>query len=439
MHSKLKHYVERFNADDTEIYPTLIPNSAAYDWMAEQVPLIDIADKEIEAVYYFRWWTFRKHITEHGITEFLPPVAWAGKYNSISCASGHHIKEGRWLKGCESLLNRYINYWFRESGNYNDYSNWLMYEVYELCIRRNDFSVGAENLDGMIEKYRQYENGHFNTALNLFRSECGGDGQEFAVSGDGYRVPCNCNMAANAFAIAAIAKQTGRRAIADEFSAKHAALTHAIEKYLWNEELGFYVNRGSTIVRELWGYNPWYFAPGVIAPEKTLAERAACFALLDDPSCFLGKYGLATADRSHPGYTVSYTGHECQWNGPVWPFETSKALTALLNVCKCELYSATARHTYKELFIKLLKQYAASHYLDPCSRGSRSSLLNPFWLDEDMNPDTGDWIARTRLSHWKNDAWDPEKGGIERGKDYNHSTFCDLVLSIQPENFFLKK
>jgi hypothetical protein len=435
MTEKLKSYVERFNADDRELYPTLIPNSSAFDWMAEHVPLIDISDKEIEAVYYFRWWTFRKHIVatpDRGkgsiISEFLPPVPWAGKYNSISCAAGHHLKEARWLKGCDDIINSYITYWFQESTNYNDYSNWLMYGVYELCIKRNDFSIGIQNLDGMALKYRQYENNQFNTSLGLFWSECGSDGQEYAVSGDGYRVPCNCNMAANAFAISAIAKEAGRKDIADEFAIKHAALCRAIEKHLWNEALGFYVNKVIStssitgVARELWGYNPWYFASGVVAPAETLAKRRDCFTLLNDTSCFLGVYGLTTVDRSHPGYAISYKGHECQWNGPVWPFETSKALTALLHVCKID-------KTYNILFDKLLKQYAASHYLNPGSRGFRGSRLNPYYIDENMNPDTGDWIARTRLSRWKNGAWDPAKGGEERGKDYNHSTFCDLVLS----------
>ena len=43
------------------------------------------------------------------------------------------------------------------------------------------------------------------------------------------------------------------------------------------------------------------------------------------------------------------------------------------------------------------------------------------WIDENQNPFTGDWIARTRLLG--------AKGNVrERGKDYNHSTFCDLVI-----------
>ena len=29
----------------------------------------------------------------------------------------------------------------------------------------------------------------------------------------------------------------------------------------------------------------------------------------------------------------------------------------------------------------------------------------------------------------KENGWPKDKGGFERGKDYNHSTFCDLVIS----------
>ena len=51
------------------------------------------------------------------------------------------------------------------------------------------------------------------------------------------------------------------------------------------------------------------------------------------------------------------------------------------------------------------------------------------WIDENLNPLTGDWISRTRLKNWKNGTWDVGKGGVERGKDYNHSTFGDLVIT----------
>ena len=33
------------------------------------------------------------------------------------------------------------------------------------------------------------------------------------------------------------------------------------------------------------------------------------------------------------------------------------------------------------------------------------------------------------MKTWENGTWSEGKGGKERGKDYNHSSFCDLILS----------
>ena len=33
------------------------------------------------------------------------------------------------------------------------------------------------------------------------------------------------------------------------------------------------------------------------------------------------------------------------------------------------------------------------------------------------------------MENWDNKGWSIDKGGVERGKDYNHSGFCDLVIS----------
>ncbi|MBQ3861124.1 MAG: hypothetical protein II779_11385, partial [Clostridia bacterium] len=71
-------------------------------------------------------------------------------------------------------------------------------------------------------------------------------------------------------------------------------------------------------------------------------------------------------------------------------------------------------------YFRLLKQYAASHRL------TLEDGREIMWIDEDMDPFTGEWIARNQLLGGKQD---PGQGGFERGKDYNHSTFCDLVLS----------
>ncbi len=95
-------FVDRFNAADNEDIATTIPNSAAADWIVAQAPLFDCPSASFEEIYYYRWWTFRKHVkaTPQGrvITEFIAPVSHAGPYNTIACAVGHHLAEGRWLR-----------------------------------------------------------------------------------------------------------------------------------------------------------------------------------------------------------------------------------------------------------------------------------------------------------------------------------------------------
>jgi hypothetical protein len=70
-----------------------------------------------------------------------------------------------------------------------------------------------------------------------------------------------------------------------------------------------------------------------------------------------------------------------------------------------------------------LKIYTKSHQLK-----REDGRIVP-WIDENLNPYTGDWISRTRLKSWRDGTWDTGKGGKERGKDYNHSAYCDLIIS----------
>src|SRR5262245_57182577 len=86
--------VEKFNSIDDETVVNLIPNAKVWEWMVEQVPFFQCPDKQLEEMYYFRWWTYRKHIKQLDyicLTEFL------GRENPVSSAVGHHIREGRWM------------------------------------------------------------------------------------------------------------------------------------------------------------------------------------------------------------------------------------------------------------------------------------------------------------------------------------------------------
>lgn len=98
-----RHYIEKFNLEE-ELHVDVVPgtkmirNIDAWDFLSKNIPFFECPDKEIEETYYYRWWTFRKHIkeTEDGyvITEFMPKVSWSGKYNTIPCPAGHHFRAG---------------------------------------------------------------------------------------------------------------------------------------------------------------------------------------------------------------------------------------------------------------------------------------------------------------------------------------------------------
>src|ERR1700728_1640340 len=84
--ASFEHFIDAFNRNDTERNALFIANSNSWDFLKENIPLFDCPDQDINEIYYFRWWTYRKHIKETPagfiITEFLPEVGWAGKYNS---------------------------------------------------------------------------------------------------------------------------------------------------------------------------------------------------------------------------------------------------------------------------------------------------------------------------------------------------------------------
>jgi hypothetical protein len=68
-------------------------------------------------------------------------------------------------------------------------------------------------------------------------------------------------------------------------------------------------------------------------------------------------------------------------------------------------------------YLVLLHQYAAAH------RRRLEDGRTVSWIDENLDPFTGEWMARAIF------RIQGKKTHYERGKDYNHSTFCDLVIS----------
>ena len=419
--SVLSNYVDKFNADDDELSISFIPNSKSYEFLAANIPLFECPDKQMEENYYFRWWTFRKHIrnTPEGfiITEFLPDVPWAGKYNGISCAAMHHFNEGRWLRD-QRYLRDYAYYWLRNGGNVRSYSFPVAYALYNRYLVNGNDSDIIELLPDLISNFEAWEKGRYDASRGLFWQIDDRDGMELSVCGSGFRATINSYMAAEAKAIAAIA-QLSQHPEAGKYVDKSEQITTNMLKTLWDDDAGFFkvLARDENAVlcetRELHGYTPWCF--NLIED----VEYARAWKYLMSPEHFYAPYGPTTAEQCSPEFKISYEGHECQWNGPSWPYSTAVTLTGLANL----LNTQKQNYISKDDYFNLLQIYTKSHRLK-----KEDGAVVP-WIDENLNPFTGDWISRTRLKTWKNGTWSKEKGGIERGKDYNHSTYCDLIIS----------
>ena len=169
--SNLREYIDKFNANDEENIKTYIGNDRAYDFVYENFPRLSCPDKTIEETFAFRSWTLRKHVkpTPDGyiLTEFLPDVSWAGKYNSINAALCHHLNEARWLKNSKIGLDL-IDFFLNEKGSSYKYSTPALYEMYRFYKLTGNEKLLPERL-GKFEKYvKTFEKNHL-LQCGLFR------------------------------------------------------------------------------------------------------------------------------------------------------------------------------------------------------------------------------------------------------------------------------
>src|SRR5690606_34739246 len=186
-----KNYVTQFNSNDNEAVINKISNAQSFEWLNENVPLLDCPDKEIEEKYYFRWWSYRKHIKETPdgtiVTEFIEPVKHAGKHNSISCALGHHLYDGRWIKD-NSFLKEYVKFFLYKSDvgetrpRFHQFSSWVddaLLAYYKVHPDKEFIKEIIHDLDKDYEKWeseRQLPSG-------LFWQHDVKDGMDESVSG----------------------------------------------------------------------------------------------------------------------------------------------------------------------------------------------------------------------------------------------------------------
>ena len=398
-------------------------------WYEANIPFVDLPDKTIQDVYYYRWRVWKEHLrytnpTDGWIsTEFLDCCGYAAPYQAINAAAGHQISEGRWVRD-QNYLDDYTKFWLTGPGAgakpatdgvnadttdwAHEYSFWLASAAYGRAQVSGDFSQLEALLPQLERQYHGWDK-QYNAQLGLYWSVPVWDAMELSASsyqssdpyhgGAGYRPTLNSYQYGDAMAISRIAGRVGDQKTADQYAQQATGLKAAMQKWLWDPSRNSYyaMARDNNPVhklletREEIGFIPWQFG-------AAQAGDSAAWAQLLDPQGFASAYGPTTAERRSPWF-MHEAGGCCRWDGPSWPFSTAQTLTGLAN--QLDDYPAQSTVT-KADYANALQTYAKTQYKNG----------HPY-VAEAHAPDQNSWIY----------------DGYNHSEDYNHSTFNDLVLS----------
>jgi hypothetical protein len=421
-----RHYVDKFRNEEQEATGKIYngeSNEDAWAWMQQEIPWFDSSNKQFEEMYYFRWYAWKKHLTHTAtgyiITEWLPkPDMKDGSFGALPDAAPFHIAEARWLRDT-AIAEDDARYWLSPGVDSHKYSDAMANTVLNLTLANGDSALGTQLLPVMEQNYRSWEETQ-QDANGLFWSIDTRDAMEKSISGDGYRPTLNSYMVADARAIATLATDPADKA---EYTRKADRLRDLIETKLWNPKDQFYevmwpsadsgirkqkkfIDPGTQLqlsgVRELIGYIPWMY-------DIPASSHAIAWKQLFDPNGFDGTFGPTTAERRSPRFRFA-SSDQCTWNGPSWPYATTETLLALAayeNQPGSTMQPAEYYRLFERYVLSQHQTLANGHTID--------------WIDEDLDADTDQWIAKTMLLE--------KKKQVGRGNYYNHSGFADPLIT----------
>ena len=393
-----------------KLFLTRADCSEVMENIKSKVPRFECPEPHIEEIFRFRWMAYSTHLFKRAngkfiVTEFSTPVSHSGVDGTVSCPAWHHISEGRWI-GDRTYMKDYLSFWLTSEAAPRLYSFPLADSAYRYGLVSGDDDFIAGLFDGLAENYFAWERERFDKKYGLFWQIPDRDGMEFALlalaygrghGGEGYRSTINSYMYADAVALARMAEKYGHTREAALFAEKAQTLKKNFQFFLWHKKRSFFVdrrrdNRFFLNGLELEGYFPWFCN----MPD----EKYSCaWKYITDPEYFCGKYGLRTLEKNHEEYLVEHSiPGMCMWNGWCWPFASSLALTGMANLLNDYQQNVVTAEDY----YKLLETYTLCHYKDGVPH-----------LAENYEPDEGYWYT--------------DRG--ERSKYYNHSSYCDLVIS----------
>ena len=435
-----KHYVDYFNTMEPENIVQAIPNSAAWEWMQENVPLFECPQQNFEQTYWYRWWTLRKHLrkTDEGkycMTEFLVKRNYADKYNLIASGVGHHIHESRWMRDPQ-YLDEIMETWYRGNDGkpmekLHKFSSWIAASLWNRYLVDGRQEWITQMLPDLCDEYEYWNTTHRwieNGQHTLFWQADVQDAMEESISGGRKkqyaRPSINSYMYGNARAISNIAALKGDLDLSRFYNQRADTIRSLVESRLWNHRHQFFETLrkdSSSNVREAIGFLPWY----VNLPSNDKRYEQA-WAQASDPQGFSAPYGQTTAERRHPLFRTHGVG-KCEWDGAVWPFATSQTLTAMANYLNNEPRTTSESRTSSES-----STTSESRTSRTSSESRASSIINDSVYFAELEkyvesqsmrgrPYIGEYLDET-TGYWL-------KGDQERSKYYNHSTFCDLIIT----------
>jgi hypothetical protein len=424
---RFEHYVDLFQQQEKQATGSIYEGLSGQDswaWMQQEIPWFESSDENFEEMYYFRWYAWHKHLVKASngylVTEWLPkPEFKDGSFGALPDAAPFHISEARWLRD-PKIAQDDARYWFSPGVDNRKYSDALAWTVQGLTLANGTTTLATELLPAMIDSYHLWETAQ-QDANGLFWSIDTRDAMEKSISGDGYRPTLNSYMYADAHAIAELSPDPKTKA---EFDQKARLLKERIEAMLWNPKDDFYevlspasdsgirkqkkfADPGTMLklsgVREQIGYVPWLF--GIPAEDHGTAWKQ-----LFDPQGFNGKYGATTAERRSPRFRFA-SSDQCTWNGPAWPFAMTQTLLSLAAYEDSTPAPVLGAADYYKLFERYI---LAQH-----QKLADGQTID--WIDEDLDADTGEWIAKNMLI--------AKNKQVGRGNYYNHSGFADPLIT----------
>ncbi|KUI64544.1 Beta-L-arabinobiosidase [Cytospora mali] len=415
-----------------EICTTYFQNDSA--WYIPRIPIFQSSDTQLTDVYYYRWGIFRTHQRDLGplgyiSTEFIDDVGWELlPFASLNDATGFHLGEGRWSRD-RRFAHDYVDFMYTYHdetstyGNDRHFSEAIADAAWRVYLVDGDLDAISQHLDAMKTIYEQWYD-HFDYSKGLYWVEPLADATEYTISsidasggldgftgGQAFRPSINSYMYANARAIANLASLSGDSATEELYTTRAEAIQANFTTSLWNSTFEHFIDRYNVTNeyvkywdfirgRELVGLVPWMFG---IVPTSSDVDFSVAWTHALDTDELRSAYGLRTVEPSYEYYMRQYRydsvsgRRECQWNGPIWPFQTTQALSGMANLLDQYDQDVVTNADY----VDLLRLYAQLHYDDGAPN-----------IEEDYYPDNGTVLV-----------------GLARSPHYFHSGFIDLVLS----------